>query len=434
MTHSIYNGEERLPFTLPKKWEILPYTLPPETNREKLSASQLTWNALEDYFVSGADILIAPGKNVAIIIDDAARPTPAGEMLPALYEALLNRGVRREDIDLIIGLGTHAAMGEEALQQKLGKEVLKDYRVSQHDCHAKDLVPVTRLQSGTEVRINPIAARADIRIGIGSIFPHPMNGFGGGPKIVFPGIVNYEAIREHHLRHTVHPKSIYGNIDGNPFYEEIQKVARLAGLHYSLNCIFDTRERVAEVLFGPYDSVHRKGAERSKEICGMNFSEKSEVTLISAYPYMEPFQIMKPMIIGSLITRPGGTVLLVAKTRDRLPPSFVEVFERIQNASSGSLGDFVVNEFRSGRLLLESAAVDFNCALFFAMFCKSVCRIGIISENLGRDDVERMGFTFYENLEEALAAESGRQPAATVNLAPVGGILPVLPQALNMGY
>ena len=127
---------------------------------DNLSVSQLTQKALDNYFASQVpDGLIASGKNVAIITDDGARPTPAGEMLPALFEALVERGIKKEDINIIIGLGTHAPMGDEALVQKLGKETSQDYRVSQHDCEAKDLVPIGRLKTGTEIRINPIVGK-----------------------------------------------------------------------------------------------------------------------------------------------------------------------------------------------------------------------------------------------------------------------------------
>jgi nickel-dependent lactate racemase len=52
-----------------------------------------------------------------------------------------------------------------------------------------------------------------------NLFPHPMNGYGGGPKIIFPAVSNYDAIREHHLANTIHPGSIFGNLHANPFYD-----------------------------------------------------------------------------------------------------------------------------------------------------------------------------------------------------------------------
>ena len=45
-----------------------------------------------------------------------------------------------------------------------------------------------------------------------------------------------------------------------------------------------------------------------------------------------------------------------------------------------------------------------------------------------------MRFVHYESLEKAIETESNRQPKGTVNLAPLGGILPILPGGLDMGY
>ncbi|MCJ7593847.1 MAG: lactate racemase domain-containing protein [Desulfobacterales bacterium] len=435
MEHAIHYGEERLTFSMPPGWELLPQSLPPEKEVSDLSVSELTRKALMNPS-GGTPIgdVLAVGKRVAILSDDGTRPTPVREMMPPLLEELMRGGIRREDIDIVIGLGTHVAMEEEALTKKFGKEIMNTYRIYQHDSRAEDLVPVGRLKTGAEVRINPIVARADIRIGMGSIFPHPMNGFGGGPKIIFPAVSNYDAIREHHLAHTVHPKSIFGNTESNPFYGEAFRVAQLADLNYSLNCIYDTVIRPREILFGSFESVHKQGSVLSKDLCGMTFSKKSDITLISAYPHMEPFQIFKSLNVGCLITKKGGTVILLAKTEEEMPLNFVEIFEKIQKASQGNLRDYVVKKFKSNQLLLEGAAVDFNCALFFSNFLKHEYRVVIVSKELGDDNLERMRFVHYQDLEKAIEAESRRQPNGTVNLSPLGGILPILPEGLDMGY
>ncbi|MBU2497859.1 MAG: nickel-dependent lactate racemase, partial [Proteobacteria bacterium] len=185
MEHAIHYGEERLTFSMPPGWDLLSRTLPPEREGSDLTVSELTIKALRHPLGETAvgDVLKA-GKRVAIVTDDGTRATPVREMLPPLLEELMRRGIRKEDVDIVVGLGTHVFMEDEALTKKFGKEILKTYRVSQHDSRAADLVPVGRLKTGAEVRINAIVARADVRIGVGSIFPHPMNGFGGGPKII----------------------------------------------------------------------------------------------------------------------------------------------------------------------------------------------------------------------------------------------------------
>lgn len=221
MSLFVYNGEERQNFSLPVNWSLLSYGLPLGQETSYASIHRLTEEALTHPL--DAPLLeksLSRGKRVAIVTDDGARPTPTWEILPVLLKKLSEQGVKREDIRVVVGLGTHAVMGDEALGRKIGEEIMQDYRVIQHDCRSEDLVPIGRLETGAEVRINRDVAEADIRFGLGSIFPHPMNGYGGGPKIVFPGISNYDAIREHHLAWTVHPRSIFGNVAGNRFYRK----------------------------------------------------------------------------------------------------------------------------------------------------------------------------------------------------------------------
>ena len=432
MKHFIYNGDERHSFDLPSGWDIPIYSLPPEPPESGLTVSHLTEKAISQCL--GAPRLedtLTPEKKVAILTDDNARPTPVSEMLPVFLERLLGGGIRKENIDIVIASGTHSPLEERELVQKLGRGIIEDYRVSQHDCMAKDLIPIGRLETGCEIRINPIVAGADVLIGVGGIIPHPMNGFGGGPKILFPGVANYEAIREHHLTYTIQSGSVFGNLDGNPFYKEICRISRMAGLTYSLNCVFDMYDQVAGVFFGSFEAVHKQGAALSKELCGLGISRESDITMISAYPYMEPLQVIKPLITGSLVTKPGGTIILLAKTNRPMPTSFVETFEGILRSCGGRLREYVLATFESKRLLVETAPVDFNCALFFALICSHDHRIVLVSQELSRESVERMGFVHYHHLEEAIEKERRLRPTASVNLIPIGGVLPVLHEEMD---
>ena len=153
---------------------------------------------------------------VAILVDDPARVTPVHAMLPPILSELHQAGVPPENITIVVALGTHRPASEKDLEKKLGRPVLDGYRVVQHDCHGDHLVPICRLSTGTEVAIDPFVAKAHLKIGVGSIFPHPMNGFGGGAKILFPGVSNFEAIKEHHFHYTPEPGCLPGNIDDEP--------------------------------------------------------------------------------------------------------------------------------------------------------------------------------------------------------------------------
>ena len=116
------------------------------------------------------------------------------------------------------------------MEEALGREIVRSYPVFNHDCHAPDLVPVGRLRTGQVVKINRLVWEADYRIGVGSIFPHPMNGFGGGAKILFPGVADFDSILVHHLKHAFRRGAELGRVEGNPFHEEVCAQGR--SLHY----------------------------------------------------------------------------------------------------------------------------------------------------------------------------------------------------------
>ncbi|MBN1277841.1 MAG: DUF2088 domain-containing protein, partial [Deltaproteobacteria bacterium] len=145
---------------------------------------------------------LSSSDKVAIIVEDLTRPSPKKLILQAVLEDLERADISRENISVIIALGTHRGMSLEELAATFGKELLERYEVINHDCHAPDLVPAGRLFTGRTVKINRRVHEAAFKIGIGSIFPHPMNGFGGGSKIIFPGVADFDSIVEHHLAFT----------------------------------------------------------------------------------------------------------------------------------------------------------------------------------------------------------------------------------------
>ena len=118
---------------------------------------------------------------------------------------------------------------------------------------------------GRVVKINPEVAQADVKIGMSSILPHPMAGFGGGPKIVMPGVCNFEFIRDHHMRHTIHPRSAAGLTKGNPFHESCLKAAQAIGLDFSINCVYNQHGEVVRIIGGSLEAAFADAVEACYE-------------------------------------------------------------------------------------------------------------------------------------------------------------------------
>ena len=137
-------------------------------------------------------------KETAIIFDDLTRPTPVSRVLPFVLEELAAAGIGDDQIRFIAALGAHGAHTRIDFEKKLGPEVLRRFRVYNHNPY-ENCTDMGTTGRGTPVSINSEAAACDLMLAIGSILPHPFMGFGGGGKIVFPGIASMESIQANHM-------------------------------------------------------------------------------------------------------------------------------------------------------------------------------------------------------------------------------------------
>ncbi len=365
----VYCGEGKYPFELPPGWTVL-LSAASEKTEAALTVSALVGEALAAPISAPrlAD-LVGAGSRVALLVDDGARPTPVRHILPPLLEELRAGGARREHVDIVVALGTHRPLPPAALADRLGEGVIRRYRVRQHDCRADDLLPVGRLSTGGEVRIDPVVARADVRIGVGSILPHPFNGFGGGAKIVMPGVSCLESAKEHHLHFIPQPDCYLGNLETNPAYGESCRVAEQVGLDFIVNCVYNAREEVVGVVAGHFRAAHRAGVEASRENYAVRVGEPADVTITSAYPYVEGPQIIKPLIPACLATKRGGAVIMVASGRDEMPEAMLDAFDTIYSTHPEHTGRFAADSFRAGRLLV-AGSIEFNWVQLLLSPCR----------------------------------------------------------------
>jgi len=182
-------------FEIPSEWNILTFADFPDRLRTN-DVEELTEKALRNPIKSPSlQEVLSHHDSVAIIVEDITRVSPKKRILEVLLQNLDEIDIPDQNISIIIALGTHRKLTLSELETMFGKELLSRYAFTNHDCRALDLKPVGRLRSGQEVKINRKVYEATFKIAIGSIVPHGMNGFGGGGKIVFPGVSDFNSIR-----------------------------------------------------------------------------------------------------------------------------------------------------------------------------------------------------------------------------------------------
>jgi lactate racemase len=411
-------------FSLPSGWKPLHFV---ETE-ERVSIptiEEMTEEALSQPIGSSPLRELARGTHrVAIIIDDATRPTPVKKILRVLLPLLAKAGVSKETITFVIALGTHIPVKQEELEARLGSDVLSDYTIVQHNAWQDDLVPVP-LNDGQVVKINPHVAQADLKIGISSILPHPMAGYGGGPKIVMPGVANFDFIRDHHMRYTIHAQARAGLIKGNPFHEKVLQVARAVGLSLSINCVYNQQGEPVQIVAGSLEAAFFQAVELCFEKLGHRFQEKVDITITSTYPHTHGHQFAKGLSAPDVVTKDTGAILLVAPLVTPVPEEFRDSFNVVRENSGNQAEQFVTKAMSQGLPFLPNKPLEFNMAMS-CMILRYPIRTILVSPIISKEDARTMGLEHASSIEEGLQVLEKAYPEATVAIFPSGGlILPV---------
>lgn len=420
-------GQEKRYFKAPPDWNVRTFAAF-QDHYEQKDPALLTRHAL-NHPIRSAPLKehVSSSNTVAILIEDQTRYSPKKFILRTLLEVLDEAGVPPENVCVVLALGTHRGLSREEMEEVYGKETVNDFEFINHDCYAPDLVPVATLKTGTPVKINRRVYDASFKIGIGSIFPHPMNGFGGGGKILFPGVANFEAILEHHLRYAFRDESELGKIQGNPFYEEISTLAKAGGLDFIINSVLDHNDQLYDLVCGDPIEAHRVGIERCRGIISQRFQKKADLTIISAFPYTEGTQLMKPFAPATLITKKGGGIILVARCTVPLPDIYVDTCEQFRLRYKHRLRDGVFDFLNNNRRIMENGAPELNMSLAQALLAQDAFTVIFVSEEIPKEIITRLGFLFAKELDEALKMAAALFPRPDVHVVPSGGvILPVM--------
>src|ERR1017187_2001548 len=265
---------------------------------------------------------IKPGNRVCITFTDSTRATPNERIIPWLLEHLAD--VPRGQITLLNQLGTHRPNTKAELEKLLTPEVVRHYRIINHEAGNPDaLVQFGTTSDGTPALINRHLAQADVRITTGFIEPHFFAGFSGGIKGIVPGCAGLETVMSNHgARNIGHPKATFGVTEGNPLWEELRDIALRVGPGFLLNVTLNEPRQITGVFAGDIIQAHRAGYElvRSSAMQKVAAPFDIVVTTNSGYPLdLNLYQGVKGMSAGARILKKGGTLILACECREGLP-------------------------------------------------------------------------------------------------------------------
>lgn len=264
---------------------------------------------------------VRPGQKVCIISDDNTRMTPVSLILKGLLPRLEGAGVRREDIFIVMALGSHRYMTREEMIAKVGPEVFDRYRVYNSEFeNPEQLVQVGSSELGTPIRVFAPAMEADVRIGIGSVAPHGCMGWSGGAKILYPGITAADIVSEFHVMQGLREEILLGMVEA-PTRLAVEKWTEQIGLHFIVNTVLDENMELCHVVAGHYVHAQRRAVDFARQIYGVPLEERPNVVLTASYPiYMDFWQCGKAAYGPAGVLPQGGDLLLLAACPEGVGP------------------------------------------------------------------------------------------------------------------
>ena len=270
---------------------------------------------------------VSPSTRVLILVDDTTRQTPALHLLPSVFRRLEQRGCPRQNVKILIAAGTHARMGPQQIEQKLGRGIPHEYPVLIHHWKAEeDLRSIGETADGTPVRVHRLLGESDLVIGVGQIVPHRVMGYTGGCTIVQPGVCGGEVTGYTHWKSALYSGQEILGIAENPVRQEVEQIVRGAGLHFILNVVMDGQHRVIQVVAGDPVAAHREGTEHSRDIYGVSQPDLADIVVVESYPTdIDLWVAAKGIYAAELAVRDGGVVILVSPCTHGVAPEHPDV-------------------------------------------------------------------------------------------------------------
>jgi nickel-dependent lactate racemase len=417
---------------------VWPSSNPPElTDPEVLERGESWISSRADAADGARDVpwsrllthLPTQARRPVLVVPDATRKGVWQDLLPGLAMYLVERWSSAK-LTLLVANGIHKEVDAPSLRKHLERrdvhgllgKALGDDRIvaAQHDA-AGSLERVGETRRGTVIELNPLYRQSDARVLLGGTSYHYFAGFGGGPKLVFPGVGGRKGILANHLlaldetTGSWTPACAPSLLEGNPVAEDLAEGASM-----------EPPNAMVLALGLPGGRISASAWSRSNWLSGFKMGCGLYKTLHEA-PLDEPLdgviadaggeprdnhllQVHKSLQHAVRFLKPEGWVLLVGACRD--------------GEGSAHLVD-LVEELQRGRVQRgESFHLQTAVALGWATRGRSVAFLSQLSGKTP-DRIRTLGWEPLSDEESALEWLKSRSGSRWGRLREADTVLPV---------
>lgn len=364
--------------------------------------------------------IVSPEMKIAILLDDVTRPTPKRILLEEVLRRLEAAHIPDENITLIVALGTHRTLTDQEIEHHYGRDMIRRFRFLNLDYKdTSAFVDLGTSGNGTPIQVYRAVVESDFKIAIGNIVPHIAAGWGGGCKMIQPGVCSERTTEVTHLMACTIQNVLEacGTTD-NPCRREMEQIAGQVGLDFIINTVLDEHKNILGVFCGHYIEAHRAGVELARQVMCPQIPKRADIVIASANPAdIDFWQGCKPYIFSHFGVRDGGVLIFLIHGREGLCGNAPQHEKTLRHYCAMGY-DEIMKDVNAG--VLEDI-VGINVPLFIARVRDRVTTL-CVSEGFSDQDIRDLGFLPCASPEEALSKAFDLLGAdASVGIIPFGG-------------
>ncbi|NQT05915.1 MAG: nickel-dependent lactate racemase [Candidatus Omnitrophica bacterium] len=415
---------------LPGTWEVLGELNPHPAPELKDIPASLTEGLKNPIGCKGLGSGGLSGKKIIIVVDDITRPTPTHLFFRVILKHLLDCGSRKAEISIIAAIGSHRDMSHEELKEKLGSRDFAGLKVIRHNC--RDIgknIKLGTTKRGTKVYLSRHLKDADLILCIGGIKPHPLLGFGGGLKIILPGLAYEKTIAQNHMQGVTSKTFNYIGTHDSPMRLDIEEAAQMLNKEiFIINTIMNQELKVCRFVCGDPIKAHREGIKIVESINARGITELADIAIAVSNPMNTDLrQGINCVANVEQSVKEGGLILALLECKERIgdiamPPKPPPISYNLLRIILKVLGRKRILWFTD--MVKRHVRVEERFLSHFSMQMARKNRIFIYSNNLPEDTGKRLGlFRQFTNIDEMLKAAAESTPKkARVYIYPHGGV------------
>jgi len=255
-----------------------------------------------DIIAKGCPAADYRGKRVILIVPDSTRSCPLGMVFKAVYQHLAPSAAI---IDVMIALGTHGPMSEEAICERL--EISLEERKTRYakvkllnhewdnpaalqQVGSLKAEEISELSGGlfsmdVPVTVNSRLFDYDEILIIGPVFPHEVVGFSGGNKYLFPGVAGPAILNFFHWLGAVVTNPMIIGHKWTPVRRVVDKAAALISIPKRCICMVVEKGGLAGLFAGTPEQAWEEASELSRKL-HITYKKHPFHTILSCAPPM----------------------------------------------------------------------------------------------------------------------------------------------------